>query len=54
MTDRLATLLHDEADRLDVPAPPAADILRGGRRIRRRRRLAAGGAALAQIGRAHV
>ncbi|UAL28934.1 hypothetical protein K8W59_14085 [Nocardioides rotundus] len=47
MTDRLATLLHDEADRLDVPAPPAADILRGGRRIRRRRRLAAGGAALA-------
>jgi len=38
MTDRLSQLLHDEADRLDVP-PVAADVALGrGRGMRRRRR----------------
>jgi hypothetical protein len=38
MTDRLSTLLHQEASGLDVPPPPAADVLAQGRRLRRERR----------------
>jgi hypothetical protein len=37
MTDRLATLMHGEVETLDIPAPPAVEILGAGRRIRRRR-----------------
>ena len=37
MTDRLTTLLHSEAETLDVPPAPAAEILGAGRRLRRRR-----------------
>jgi hypothetical protein len=36
MTDRLATLMRSEVDALDVPNPPALEILTAGRRIRRR------------------
>ncbi|SDC71170.1 hypothetical protein [Nocardioides lianchengensis] len=37
MTDRLSTLLHDEAAALDVPPPSPAAVLRRGRAVRRRR-----------------
>jgi hypothetical protein len=37
MTDRLKTLLHSEAETLDVPPVPATEILGSGRRLRRRR-----------------
>lgn len=37
MTERLSTLLHDEVDRLDIPAPAADTVLTRGRRERRRR-----------------
>ena len=40
MTERLATLLHAEADLLQVPAPPSAEVLAAGHRLRRRRRWA--------------
>ena len=39
MTERLKSLLHDEADALSVPAPSASRALADGRRLRRRRRL---------------
>ena len=45
MTDRLSTLLHDEASHLRVPPPPTRDVLVRGRGLRRRRRLATGLAA---------
>jgi hypothetical protein len=38
MTDRLSQLLHDEADRLDIPAVPADAALARGRTLRRRGR----------------
>ena len=38
MTDRLSALLHEEAERLDVPMPAAEETLAAGRRVRRRRR----------------
>ena len=38
MTERLTRLLHDEADRLEVPPPDAVTSLHRGRRARRRRR----------------
>src|SRR6478672_1652496 len=38
MTDPIATLLHDEASSLDIPAPPAGAVLARGRAVRRRRR----------------
>ena len=41
MTERLAQLLHAEADHLDVPAPGAGDVLTHGRGLRRRRRATA-------------
>jgi hypothetical protein len=37
MTDRLATLMRDEVEALDIPAPRATEILDTGRRLRRRR-----------------
>lgn len=37
MTERLMTLLHREADLLDVPPPPTTEILGAGRTLRRRR-----------------
>jgi hypothetical protein len=37
MTERLMTLLHREADLLDVPPAPTTEILGAGRRLRRRR-----------------
>ena len=40
MTERLAALLHDEADQLDVPTAPAAATLAAGHRARRQRRAA--------------
>ena len=42
MTERLTTLLHREADGLDVPQPDAARILGDGRRARRRQALTQG------------
>jgi hypothetical protein len=47
MTDHLTTLLSREAESLDVPAAPAADILGAGRRLRRRRTRTIWGAAVA-------
>lgn len=48
MTDRLMTLLHDEAETLDIPPTPTTEILGAGRRLRRRRNLTIwAGAALA-------
>ncbi len=49
MTDRLAQLLDDEAERLSVPTPPTEAILTRGTRQRRRRQagLAAGAVAAA-------
>ncbi len=41
MTERLATLLHEEAEDIAVPRPPTADLLDQGRRLRRRRRATA-------------
>jgi hypothetical protein len=41
MTERLATLLREEADGILVPRPPTADLLVRGQRLRRHRRLTA-------------
>jgi hypothetical protein len=49
MTERLATLLHEEADAIDVPAPPTVALLAGGRRLRRRRRAMVGAGAVAAV-----
>jgi hypothetical protein len=49
MTERLSALLREEADVLDVPAPPAARVLAQGRGLRRRRRLATAGGSLAVL-----
>jgi len=49
VTDRLALLLHQEADTLDVPAPDTNGILGDGRRLRRRRRAAEGLAVAAVV-----
>jgi rhodanese-related sulfurtransferase len=52
VSERLTVLLHDEADRLHVPAPPAVETLAAAHRARRRRtttRLAAAGCAVAVI-----
>ena len=50
MTERLSSLLHDEADTVDIPAPRAAEVLTQGHRIRRRQRLTTGAAAIAVLG----
>jgi hypothetical protein len=39
MTERLAALLHEEAEHLDVPVPPLHETLAAGHRVRRRRTL---------------
>lgn len=49
MTERLSALLHEEADRLDVPVPPVRESLAAGRRIRRRRRIVAVAAAVSLV-----
>lgn len=49
MTERLATLLRDEADHLVVPAPPADQVLARGQGLRRRRRIATGAAVVAAV-----
>lgn len=49
MTERLTTLLRDEAQDLDIPVPPATAVLATGRSLRRRRRLATGVAAAAVL-----
>jgi hypothetical protein len=49
MTERLSTLLHTEAERLEVPAPPAAEVISRGHGLRRRRRLATGVACVAAV-----
>lgn len=49
MTERLRDLLDHEAEGVDVPTPPAVDVVRRARGLRRRRRVAAGGAALAVV-----
>jgi hypothetical protein len=50
MTERLSSLLHDEADTVDIPAPRAAEVLVRGHRIRRRQRLTTGAAVIAVLG----
>ncbi|HEY0951187.1 hypothetical protein [Nocardioides sp.] len=49
MTERLSTLLRDEAAALHVPAPDLTGVLVTGRRLRRRRRVAAAVAAGAVV-----
>ncbi len=49
MTDRLAQLLHDEADGLPVPPAPAPAVIARGRGLRTRRRIATGAGALAAL-----
>ncbi|HEY3530589.1 MAG TPA: hypothetical protein VGK78_15695 [Nocardioides sp.] len=49
MTDRLASLMHGEAETLDIPAPPAAEILGAGRRMQHRRTLVRGAAGVAVL-----
>ena len=49
MTERLSTLLREEASTLDVPPPPAASVVTRGRSLRRRRRVGAAAAALALV-----
>jgi hypothetical protein len=49
MTERLTTLLHAEADHLQVPAPPTHDVLTQGRGLRRRHRIGTGVAAVAAV-----
>ena len=50
MTDRLSALLHEEAERLDVPMPAARETITAGRRLRRRRRLTQTAAVVAARG----
>ena len=49
MTERLTTLLRDEAQALEIPAAPAVAVLATGRRQRRRRQLGTGLAAAAAL-----
>lgn len=49
MTERLSTLLREEAAALHVPAPAAAEILATGHRLRRRNRVTAGVASAAVL-----
>lgn len=49
MTERLTTLLRDEAQGLDIPVPPTSVVLATGRGLRRRRQLATGVAAAAAL-----
>ncbi|CUR56460.1 hypothetical protein NOCA2350009 [metagenome] len=49
MTERLATLLKEEAGNLDIPTPHAPAVLRAGRRVRGRRRVITGLSAAAVV-----
>lgn len=49
MTERLGSMLHDEALELLVPAAPAASVLTRGKRARARRRLAGAAATAAAV-----
>jgi hypothetical protein len=49
MTERLAHLLRDEADTLDLPPPDAGTAMSRGRGLRRRRRLFTGAATVAAL-----
>jgi hypothetical protein len=49
MTERLSTLLREEAQRLVVPAPPTDLVLADGRALRRRRRIRTGVAVVAAV-----
>jgi hypothetical protein len=49
VTERLSTLLHEEATALDVPAPTAPVVLSRGRSLRRRQRAVRGVAAAAVL-----
>jgi hypothetical protein len=49
MTDRLSSLLHDEADRLEIPAPRTSEVLTHGRRVVRRRAWTLGAASVAVV-----
>lgn len=49
MTERLSTLLHEEASGLEIPPPTAPAVLARGRSMRRRRRATAAVAALAAV-----
>src|SRR5687768_1950101 len=49
MTERLATLLRDEADHLAVPPPPTDAVLAQGQGLRRRRRIRTGAAVVAVV-----
>lgn len=50
MTERLSNLLHDEADRIVVPAPPADAVVSRGHGLRRTQRVRTGVAATAVVG----
>ena len=50
MTERLAALLREEADTLQVPVPPVRETLAAGRRVRRRRTLTRVVAVAATVG----
>lgn len=49
MTDRLSTLMHDEAAALDVPPAPADRVIAAGRTIRRRRTTGTAAGVLAAV-----
>jgi hypothetical protein len=49
MTERLSTLLREEASTLDVPPPPAGAVVARGRGMRRRHRLGYAAAGLALV-----
>lgn len=49
MTERLSTLLHQEASGLEIPPPAAPSVLARGRSMRRRRRATTAVAALAVV-----
>lgn len=49
MTERLSTLLHEEAALLEIPAPPSDAVLQQGRGLRRRRRALRGAAAFVAV-----
>lgn len=49
MTERLAQMLHDEADALDIPHAPALAVYRRGRTVRRRQQVVASMAVAALV-----
>ncbi len=49
MTERLSALLRAEADTVDVPSPPAAEVVSQGHRLRRRHRIGTAAATFAVV-----